>query len=51
MNGVIGNWEFSGTGRLQVRDFRVEGMRLVGMTEDELKDAFRIRIERNAAAP
>jgi hypothetical protein len=49
LNGVIGNWEFSGTGRMQVRDFRVEGMRLVGMTADELKDAFEIRVERSAA--
>jgi hypothetical protein len=44
LNGVIGNWEFSGSGRVQVRDFRVEGVRLVGMTEDELKDAFEIRV-------
>jgi Carboxypeptidase regulatory-like domain/TonB dependent receptor len=44
LNGVIGNWEFSGTGRVQVRDFGVTLDRLVGMTEDELKDAFEIRV-------
>jgi hypothetical protein len=49
LNAVIGNWEFAGTGRMQVRDFRVEGMRLVGMTPEELKDVFKIRIERDAA--
>ena len=49
LNGLVGNWEFSGTGRMQVRDFRVEGMRLVGMSEQDLKDAFAIRVERSAA--
>jgi hypothetical protein len=44
LNGIIGDWEFSGSGRVQVRDFRVEGVRLVGMTEDELKDVFTIRV-------
>jgi hypothetical protein len=43
LNGVIGNWEFSGTGRLQVRDFRIDdASRLVGMTEGELKEAFQV---------
>ena len=33
LNGLVGNWEFSGTGRLQVRDFRIDdASRLVGMT-------------------
>ena len=40
LNGIIGNWEFSGTGRVQVRDFGVTGGRLVGMTEEELADEF-----------
>jgi hypothetical protein len=47
LNGVVGNWEFSGTGRVQVRDFILNNVRLVGMTESELQDAFRIRIERD----
>jgi hypothetical protein len=42
LNGIIGNWEFAGTGRVQVRDFGVTGARLVGMTEDELSDVFEI---------
>jgi hypothetical protein len=49
VDAIIGGWEFSGTGRVQVRDFGVTGMRLVGMTEDELSDEFVIRETRNAA--
>jgi hypothetical protein len=45
VNGVLGNWEFSGTGRLQVRDFILDNVRVVGMSHDELQDAFKIRIE------
>jgi hypothetical protein len=49
LNGVIGNWEFAGTGRLQVRDFRLDDPgRLVGMSEQELKDAFVVRTTRDA---
>ncbi len=48
-DAVLGNWEVSGTGRVQVRDFRVEGLRLIGMTEDELSDVFKIRVERDGA--
>jgi hypothetical protein len=47
LDGLVGNWEFSGSGRMQVRDFRIEGVRLVGMTEDQLKDAFEIRTVRD----
>lgn len=44
LNGVIGNWQFSGNGRLQVRDLGVTGARLVGMSAGDLKKAFKIRI-------
>lgn len=44
LDGIVGNWEFSGSGRVQVRDFRVEGVRLVGMTQGELRDAFKITV-------
>ena len=47
LNGIIGNWEFSGTGRVQVREFGVTMDRLVGMTPEELKDAFEVRVVRN----
>jgi hypothetical protein len=50
LNGVIGNWEFSGTGRVQVRDFRIDdASRLVGMTENELKKAFKVEKVRDAS--
>lgn len=44
LNAVIGNWDFSGTGRVQVRDLGITGLRVVGMSLDELKDAFEIRV-------
>jgi hypothetical protein len=50
LNGLIGNWEFSGTGRVQVRDFRIDdASRLVGMTADELRKAFRVERIRDAS--
>ena len=49
MNGVLGDWEFSGTARVQVRDLVLNNARLVGMSQDELNDIFDIRITRDAA--
>jgi hypothetical protein len=50
LDAVIGNWEFAGTGRLQVRDFRIDdASRLVGMSESELKKAFTIDVVRDAS--
>ena len=50
LNGLVGNWEFSGTGRVQARDFRIDdASRLVGMTEDELQKAFRVEKVSDAA--
>lgn len=48
MNGVLGDWEFSGTARVQVRDLVLNNARLVGMSQDELNDIFDIRITRDA---
>jgi hypothetical protein len=48
LNGIIGNWEFAGTGRVQVREFGVTDVRLVGMSEEELRDAFVIYESRSA---
>jgi hypothetical protein len=47
LNGVLGNWEFSGTARVQVRDLVLNNARLVGMTQDELNEVFDIRITRD----
>lgn len=43
LNAILGNWEFSGTTRLQIQSFSVSGARLVGMSSSELQDAFEIR--------
>ncbi|HEY0874290.1 MAG TPA: TonB-dependent receptor [Vicinamibacterales bacterium] len=43
LNGILGNWEFSGTGRVQIQSFALTGVRLVGMTKDDLQAAFKIR--------
>lgn len=49
LDALIGNWEYSGNGRVQADRFRMVGVRLVGMTEDELRKEFKIRIEKTAA--
>ncbi len=43
LNGVLGNWEFSGNARLQTNRYRITGATLVGMTTQELQKAFKIR--------
>jgi hypothetical protein len=43
LNAVVGNWEFSGTGRLQRELFDMTGVKLVGMSRDELQKNFKIR--------
>jgi hypothetical protein len=47
MNGVldkfVGGWELSGTSRMQIQNFRADGVRLVGMTQKELQDSFKVR--------
>ena len=48
LNGVIGNWEFSGTGRLQRELFDMGSVKIVGMSKDELQKAFQIRTVRDA---
>jgi hypothetical protein len=48
VNGILGNWEFSGNARMQTSRFRITGAKLVGMTRDELNKEFKIRIYKNA---
>jgi hypothetical protein len=48
VNGVIGNWEFSGNARWQKQAFRIANAELVGMSESDLSNAFKIRITKNA---
>jgi hypothetical protein len=47
LNAAIGNWEFSGTGRVQWRAFVFRG-KMFGMTQDELQDNFTIRYGQSA---
>jgi hypothetical protein len=37
LNGVLGNWEFSGNARVQTQRYRITNAKLVGMTRDELQ--------------
>jgi hypothetical protein len=46
LDAVIGNWEYSGTGRLQKNRFEVDDAKLFGMTQDDLQKAFKIRTVR-----
>jgi hypothetical protein len=47
INGILGDWEFSGIGRLQQQQFTTSDGMLFGMTQDELQDAFEIRTVRS----
>ncbi|HET7696029.1 MAG TPA: TonB-dependent receptor [Vicinamibacterales bacterium] len=49
LNAILGNWEFSGTGRLQRQLFDLGSVKLFGMTKDELQKAFKIRTVRSDA--
>src|SRR5690606_35269563 len=42
---IFGNWEFSDNGRVQSQRYRMTGVKLEGMTVDELQKEFKIRIE------
>jgi hypothetical protein len=48
LNGILGNWEFSGNSQFKIERLRITGAKLVGMTEDELQKQFKIRVYRNA---
>ena len=41
VNGALGGWQFSGTGRVQVPLFRLANTQLVGMSFDEAQAAFK----------
>ena len=43
-NGFLGGWQFSGATRMQARMMDMGGVRLVGMTLDELEDLYEFRI-------
>lgn len=47
LNGLIGDWQFSGNARVQSQRYRITNAKLVGMTRDELQNEFRIRISQS----
>jgi len=47
LNAVVGNWEYSGTGRLHKELYDMGSVRVVGMSMSELQDAFQIRTFRD----
>jgi Carboxypeptidase regulatory-like domain len=48
LNGIIGNWQFSGNARIQTSRFRLTNAKLVGMTAAELAKEFKIRIYKDS---
>jgi hypothetical protein len=48
LDGILGNWEFSGNARTQTQRYTMVGVKLEGMTVDELQDVFKIRTSLNA---
>jgi hypothetical protein len=51
LNGVLGNWSFTGSARIQARMVDFGGVRLVGMTADDVQDWFKFRITDDANNP
>jgi hypothetical protein len=47
VDALLGNWEFSGNGRLQSQRYSMTGVKLEGMTVDDLQKEFKIRQEIN----
>jgi hypothetical protein len=45
VDGVIGGWTASATGRFQVQTLSIDNARLVGMTLEELQSEYKIRID------
>jgi hypothetical protein len=46
LDAVVGNWQWSGTGRVQKEMYDLGSVRVVGMSKDELQDNFKIRTVR-----
>jgi hypothetical protein len=49
LDGVLGNWEFSGNARTQSQRYQMVGVKLEGMSVKELQDVFKIRTSLNAS--
>jgi hypothetical protein len=51
LNGIIGNWDFTGAGRIQARVLNFGNVRLVNMTAKDLQDMYSFRIIPDPANP
>jgi hypothetical protein len=49
LNMIIGDWQFSGAGLVKRDRYRMTGVKVEGMSVDDLQKEFKIRVERNAA--
>ena len=49
LNAILGNWEFSGTGRLQREQFDMGSVKIFGMSKSELQKEFKIRTVKSDA--
>ena len=49
LDGVLGNWEFSGNARTQTQRYTMTNVKLEGMSVSELQDVFKIRTSLNAS--
>ena len=49
LNAIVGGWHFFGSGLLKRDRYRLIGVKLEGMTAQELQDEFEIHIDKNAA--
>ncbi len=43
LNGIVGGWDFSGTGRFQRQQYNAGSVTLVGMSKSDLQKEFKIR--------
>jgi hypothetical protein len=51
LNGVIGNWDFTGAGRIQARVLNFGNVRLVNMSPKDLQEMYSFRIIPDPANP
>jgi Carboxypeptidase regulatory-like domain/TonB-dependent Receptor Plug Domain len=49
LNFILGDWQYSGAGIVKTDRYRMVGVKVEGMSVEDLKKEFKIRIEKNAA--
>ncbi len=48
LNGILGDWQFSGAARIQARMVDFGNVRLVGMSAKDLQDMYKLRPSRES---